>query len=254
MSGSLPPVPVGTGAHPVIMVAIAANDLAASHTFYQQVFGWSLMRLSPELMAAAMPSGPMVTLRANTPSGVPGVVPFVQVADVAAAIDAATAAGGAVERAPWSATMMGTLARVRDAGGTIYGLTSAVPPTPPPHWPAPFGDAPRQTPGSICSLELHAPDLEAAARFVQSQFGWGTLPTMPQYCMFDAGAGIGGVFQSHTPSTPALAYIAVTDVRATLDAIVAAGGKALGDPMGVPGMATFGYFTDPSGTAMGLLA
>jgi predicted enzyme related to lactoylglutathione lyase len=71
--------------------------------------------------------------------------------------------------------------------------------------------------------------------------------------MFDAGAGIGGVFQSHTPTTAGLAYIAVADVTATLTAIDAAGGKRLGDPMAMPGMATFGYFTDPSGTTMGLL-
>lgn len=253
MTASLPPVPTGSGAHPVIMVAIAANDLATSVAFYQRVFAWPLMSMSPELAVAAMPAGPMVTLRAQTPAGFPGVVPFVQVADVPRAIDDATAAGAHVERAPWPAPMMGTLARITAPGGTIYGLTSAVPPAAPSHWPAPFGDAPRMPAGCVCSLELYASDLEQAARFVQSQFGWGTLPTMPQYCMLDAGAGIGGVFQSHTPTTAGLAYLAVADVAATLAAIEAAGGKRHGDPMTMPGMATFGYFTDPSGTAMGLL-
>lgn len=253
MAAGLPPVPTGSGAHPVIMVAIAANDLAASVAFYQQVFSWPLMRLSPELAVAGMPAGPMVTLRANTAPGFPGVVPFVQVADVMGAIDDATAAGATLERAPWSAQMMGTLARISAPGSTIYGLTSAVPPAAPSHWPAPFGDAPRMPAGCVCSLELHASDLEPAAQFARSQFGWGTLPTMPQYCMFDAGAGIGGVFQSHTPGTAGLAYLAVADVAATLAAIEAAGGKRLGEPMAMPGMATFGYFTDPSGTRMGLL-
>lgn len=250
---SLPPVPTGSGAHPVIMAAIAASDLAQSVAFYRQVFGWPLVPMSAELAAAAMPAGPMVTLRAGTPAGFPGVVPFVQVVDVARAIADATAAGAQVERAPWSAPMMGPLARIAAPGGTIYGLTSALAPIPQPHWPAPFGDAPRMPAGCICSLELHASDLAAAATFVQSQFGWGSLPTMPQYCMFDAGTGIGGVFQSHTPATAGLAYIAVSDVAATLAAIDAAGGKRLGEPMAMPGMATFGYFTDPSGTTMGLL-
>jgi predicted enzyme related to lactoylglutathione lyase len=253
MAPSLPPVPTGSGAHPVIMVALAANDLAASSAFYRQVFQWPVMPMSAELAVAAMPAGPMVTLRANTPPGLPGAIPFVQTPDVAHAIEQASAAGATLERAPWTATMMGTLARITAPGGTIYGLTSAMPPAPQPHWPAPFGDAPRMPAGCLCSLELHASDLGAAASFVQSQFGWGTLPTMPQYCMFDAGAGIGGVFQSHTPTTAGLVYIAVTDVAATLDAIDAAGGKRLGAPMAMPGMATFGYFTDPSGTAMGLL-
>jgi hypothetical protein len=42
--------------------------------------------------------------------------------------------------------------------------------------------------------------------------------------MVPTGAGIHGVFQTHTSAT-----------------------------MAVPGFATFGYFTDPSGTVMGLI-
>jgi predicted enzyme related to lactoylglutathione lyase len=42
-------------------------------------------------------------------------------------------------------------------------------------------------------------------------------------------------------------------VDATLDAIDAAGGKRSAPPMRAPGMACFGYFTDPSGTHMGLI-
>ena len=76
---------------------------------------------------------------------------------------------------------------------------------------------------------------------------------MPQYLAFDPGAGIGGVFQSHTPSLPAVAYIYVTDVAAKLAEIDAAGGKRMCEPMAMPGLGCFGYFTDPSGTSMGLI-
>jgi predicted enzyme related to lactoylglutathione lyase len=76
---------------------------------------------------------------------------------------------------------------------------------------------------------------------------------MPQFMAFDPGAGIGGVFQSHTAAMPAVAYIYSTNVSATLEAIQGAGGTAMGEPMRIPGMATFGYFTDPSGTNMGLI-
>jgi predicted enzyme related to lactoylglutathione lyase len=61
------------------------------------------------------------------------------------------------------------------------------------------------------------------------------------------------VIQSHTPATRGVAYIYATDVAATLTAIDAAGGKRMGDAMAMPGMATFGYFTDPSGTVVGLI-
>jgi predicted enzyme related to lactoylglutathione lyase len=253
MGASLPPVPQGNRQHPVLMVAIAANDLAASTAFYRTVFGWPLTAMSPELASAVLPSGPMVTLRANTPAGVPGVVPFIAVPEVGAALAQLASAGAAVERAPWHGPAIGTLARFTDPAGTVYGLIDAAAGTSAAHVPAPFGDAPRPPADTICSLEMHAGDLAIAAEFFGARFGWGTLATMPQYLMFDPGAGIGGVFQAHTPANRGLAYIYATDVAATLDAIDGAGGKRLGAPMAMPGMATFGYFTDPSGTAMGLI-
>jgi predicted enzyme related to lactoylglutathione lyase len=76
---------------------------------------------------------------------------------------------------------------------------------------------------------------------------------MPQYLGFNPGGGISGVFQSHTPSAPAVAYVYVPDVAATLTAIDAAGGRRTADPMSAPGMGTFGYFVDPSGTHVWLI-
>ncbi len=253
MGTALPPIPKGNGQHPVVMAAIAANDLAASTAFYRTVFGWPLMQVSPDIASAALPAGPMVTLRAKTPDGFQGVVPFIAVANVEAALQQVVGAGATIERAPWQAPMIGTLARFTDPSGTIYGLASPTAGAPIPHVPAPFGDAPKPPTGAVCSLEMHAGDLDAAAQFFGSQFGWGTFPTMPQYLMFDAGAGIGGVFQSHTPASRGVAYIYAASVAGTLDAIDAAGGKRMGEAMAMPGMATFGYFSDPSGTMMGLI-
>jgi predicted enzyme related to lactoylglutathione lyase len=246
-------VPKGSGHHPVIMVAIAANALDASAAFYGAVFHWPVMRVANDLVSAMPPAGPTVTLRAGTPDGFQGVVPFIGVPSVDDALARVVHAGGAIERAPWPAPMIGPLARFTDPAGTVYGLATASGGAPLPHIPAPFGDAPRPPDGAVCSLEMHAGTLDVAAEFFGTQFGWGTLPTMPQYLMFDPGAGIGGVFQAHTPATRGLAYVYAADVAATLTAIEAHGGKRLSDPMAVPGMATFGYFTDPSGTAMGLL-
>lgn len=96
-------------------------------------------------------------------------------------------------------------------------------------------------------------DLEATGRFFAEVFGWATKATMPQYMLFDPGISLGGVFQGHTPTLRAVAYIHVEDVAAKLVEIEAAGGKRMGEPMSMPGVATFGYFSDPSGTAVGLL-
>ncbi len=254
MSNEMHQVPAGSGRHPVVMVAVAANNLAASSAFYSKVFSWQTMPVSPEIVVAMAPAGPAVSLRADTPEGFPGVVPFLRVDDVAATLDQVVAAGGAVERAPWTMPMAGALARFKDNSGTIYGLIEAPAPVGMPRMPMPFGSNPRPLFGSVCSLEMYAADGAAAAAFFDRLFGWRALETMPHYMAFDAGAGVPGVFQSHTPSLPAIAYIYVADAAVKLTEIESAGGQRLGDAMTVPGLGTFGYFKDACGTTMGIIA
>ncbi len=246
-------VPPGTGLHPVILVVLSANSLDASAEFYRRLFGWQMQTMSPELVGAVTAAGPMVALRSGVPEGFPGMVPYIGVEAVKPMLDRVVASGGAVERVAWNVPMVGQLARFKDPSGTVYGLTSAAHPGGSPHLPFPFGSNPKPPAGAICSLEMYASDGEAAARFFGELFGWGTLATMPQYVAFDPGAGAGGVFQSHTPSLPALAYIYVDDVAAKLGEIERSGGARLGEPMRLPGTACFGYFKDPSGTSMGLI-
>ncbi len=252
MSFEMPSVPTGSGKHPIALVVISASDLVASEAFYSRLFGWQLMKMSAEMTGGLLPAGPMVALRSDFPAGAPGMVPYLRVPDVDATLARLVTAGGAIERAPWSLPMVGRLARFKDPSGTTYGLTDAAVPGGSPHVPIPFGSNPRPPAGAICSVEMFAAD-GAAAPFFGEAFGWGTAAMMPQYTLFDAGAGVGGVFQSHTPSLPALAYLYADDVDAKLAAIEAAGGQRLGDPMRMPGAGCFGYFKDPSGTSMGLI-
>jgi predicted enzyme related to lactoylglutathione lyase len=253
MAGELPEIPAGSGAHPILMVVLSATDLTAAATFYSRLFGWQAHSMTPEVTAMVPPDGPTLTLRAGLPAGFQGMVPFIRVPDVKAALPRIVEAGGAIERAPWSMPMVGTLARFRDPSGTVYGLMDGAPASAMPRVPMPMGANPRPGVGTVCHLEMYAADGAAAGDFFGTQFGWGSRPTMPQYQAFDPGAGIGGIFQSHTPATPAVAYIYVADVRATLTAIDAAGGRRSGDAMPIPGMGCFGYFKDPSGTSMGLI-
>jgi predicted enzyme related to lactoylglutathione lyase len=253
MTPILPDLPVGTGQHPIVLVVITANRLDESMAFYSSLFGWHVQPLSDEVAAVITPDGPSAALRANRPEGFPGIVPHLRVADVPAALEKAAAAGATIDRATWSMVGFGQLARFKDASGTLWGLTDSPAGIPVPPIPMPFGENPRPAPGSICSLEMYAADGAAAGAWFGAHFGFGSAATMPPYVAFDPGAGIGGVFQSHTPALPAVAYIHMPDVAATLTAIEAAGGKRMGDPMAVPGLATFGYFSDPSGTSMGVI-
>jgi predicted enzyme related to lactoylglutathione lyase len=249
----MPEIPAGTGKHPVLLVAISANSMTESKAFYSRLFNWQPMPISAEITACVTPGGPTVSLRSNTPVGFQGMVPFIGVADVDKALQETVAAGATIERAPWNVPMVGKLARFTDGSGTVYGLTSALSPGEVPSVPMPFGSNPKPPAGSICSLEMFARDAGTTASFFTANFGWGTRETMPSYLAFNPGAGVGGTFQSHTPTMPAVAYVYVSDVRATLDEIDANGGKRMGDAMPVPGAGTFGYFIDPSGTRMGLI-
>jgi predicted enzyme related to lactoylglutathione lyase len=253
MSDEMPIVPAGNGKHPILMVVLSAPNLAGSAAFYSKVFGWQTHPMSAELTAVVAQGGPTVSLRSNVPDGFPGVVPYIGVPDVEAALARVVAAGGTVERAAWIVPMVGRLARFRDLSGTIYGLTEAMAPGDIPRMPMPLGSNPKPPAGAICSLEMYAADGPETARFFSELFGWGALATMPHYMAFDPGASVGGVFQSHTPAMPAVAYIYATDVGATLTDIETAGGKRMGEPMRIPGMGCFGYFKDFSGTAMGLI-
>jgi predicted enzyme related to lactoylglutathione lyase len=253
MGFEMPKVPEGSGEHPIALVVVSANNLAASSAFYSRLFGWQPQPMSAELTGIVAPAGPTVALRSNIPAGFPGMVPYIRVAEVEAMLARLLAAGGTIERPPWSLPMVGKLARFKDPTGTIYGLTDAIPPGGQPRIPMPIGSNPKPPAGAICHIEMYAADGAGAARFFGDLFRWGTLATMPQYMAFDPGAGVGGIFQSHTPALPALAYIYATDVEAKLAEIEAAGGRRMGQPMRMPGAGCFGYFKNPSDTSMGLI-
>lgn len=251
MGTEAPNAPGGNGKHPITLVVISAGNLAASVGFYRELFGWAFQPISAELAGAVPPAGPTAALRAGPQGGSPAVVPYIGVPDVDGALARLVDAGGTLERAPWEIPGVGRLARFKDPSGTIYGLSKWTAEMP--RIPAPFGSNPKPPAGTICSLEMYAAEGSASATFFASLFGWGMQATMPHYITFEPGSGIGGVFQSHTPTLPAVAYIHVEDVGEKLAAIEAAGGKRMGDPMRMEGLACFGYFTDPSGTTMGLM-
>lgn len=248
----IPEILRGSGRHGIGWVELLAPDTEASGRFYATVFGWQIQDFMPGYKVFTAPhGGPSGGLRGHAPAGSPGCTPYIYVPDVAAAQAAILAEGGKKLTEP-ERIAGGVIAHFADPNGTIYGLSDVA--VSQPRQPAPFGHAPRPGLHTVCSLEMYGgTDLEATGRFFTELFGWATLATMPQYRLFDPGISIGGVFQGHTPQLPALAYIYVEDVAAKLVEIEANGGRRMGEPMAVPGLTTFGYFSDPSGTAVGLM-
>ena len=118
----LPQAPCGSGLHPVTLVVISAHELAASSTFDSTLFGWQMMKMSAELMAAGATAGPSIALRAKVPDGFPGVVPYIGVSDVAATLVAIEAAGGKRQGDAMSMPGMGTFGYFTDPSSTTMAL------------------------------------------------------------------------------------------------------------------------------------
>ena len=111
---------------PLSHVAVNADDLEASVSFYRSVFGWELEEYFPgfyrlevahEIRAIAVQQR-----RALLPDGpTTGFECTVAVVDLDATIAAATGNGGSVLAEPATIPGVGTLAWLRDPGGNVVG-------------------------------------------------------------------------------------------------------------------------------------
>jgi len=116
-------MPPTLGNGKICYVEIPATDVAGSIRFYEAVFGWSIRRRGNGQAAfddgAGQVSGTWVTGR--PPSREAGLLFYVMVESVAAAIDAVIANGGELVQ-PIGADAPEITARFRDPAGNIIGL------------------------------------------------------------------------------------------------------------------------------------
>ena len=108
--------------------------------------------------------------------------------------------------------------------------------------------------GSICHVEVPAPDLAKMQAFYGTVFDWKFTPMGPEYLLFHAGDTGGGL----DPAMPvaeggAVLVLAVEDIDAALAAIDAAGGEALTPKTAISEEhGYYAYFRDPCGNKMGV--
>jgi predicted enzyme related to lactoylglutathione lyase len=109
--------------------------------------------------------------------------------------------------------------------------------------------------GKICYLEIPALDIERSAGFYKDVFGWQTRQRGDGQLAFDDGVGeVSGTWVTGRPTSSApglLIYIMVDSVAATVDAVVAAGGKIV-QPIGADAPEITARFSDPAGNVLGL--
>jgi uncharacterized protein len=108
-------------------------------------------------------------------------------------------------------------------------------------------------------MDLGTRNVEASKRFYSELFGWTTSespdPDLGGYTVYQLdGKAVGGVMDLGDNPAPNswLPYIGVSDVRATVDAVKAAGGEVLVEPMDVKTHGSMAVIRDAAGAAIGL--
>ena len=109
--------------------------------------------------------------------------------------------------------------------------------------------------GKICYIEIPTADIARSVAFYQALFGWSIRRRGDGATAFDDAIGeVSGTWVTGRPvsaSPGLLIYIMVDDVAATVDAVVAHGGRIV-QPMGVDAPEITARFADPDGNVLGL--
>ena len=109
--------------------------------------------------------------------------------------------------------------------------------------------------GKVCYIEIPASDIKASVAFYEKVFGWRIRTRGDGSVAFDDGVGeVSGTWRlGRKPMSEVglLIYIMVDSVAATVDAVIANGGKIV-QPIGGDAPEITARFTDPAGNILGL--
>jgi predicted enzyme related to lactoylglutathione lyase len=235
---------------------LATGDVEHAKSFYAKLLGWRY-----EIMEGG--AGPYTVIHAGD-AGIGGMVPsregappqwaaYVTVADVDAAAERGSAAGGTVVIPPTPIPTIGRFALIADpSGATIMPFLPEGPDQGEPDGPPPRG--------AVCWNELYTHGADAALKFYQAVFGWGhgTMDMGPSgtYHLFKrAGKDVGGMMEmtrEQMPKSSWMPYFVVDDVDASLAEALAMGAVKHMGPHEVPGVGRFAIISDPTGAALGI--
>jgi predicted enzyme related to lactoylglutathione lyase len=231
-------------------------DTAATAKFYVSLFGWTVQEMN---------MGPMGTYRLflngdkqvggamNSPPGVPAHwLVYVGTESADATAKKVTELGGKVVVPPTDVPGMLRFAVALDPQGAGFGFMQNLSGKA----PDPISDGP-PLPGTFCWDELMTKDMDAAAKYYGSVFGWtGKLGegAMKYWHWQNAGKDIGGMMTLPMPEVPPhwLAYIAVSDVEAKTAKVRELGGKVIMGPHEVEKVGKFSIVQDPDGATFAI--
>lgn len=108
---------------------------------------------------------------------------------------------------------------------------------------------------SLVHFEITATDPVATAGFYAQVLGMTSAPSpfVPNYLLLTGADGpMGAVMDNSYKDQKTIIWFGVTDLDATLAAIIRSGGAQAGDINSIPGQGRLVYASDPNGTIFGL--
>jgi predicted enzyme related to lactoylglutathione lyase len=116
-------------------------------------------------------------------------------------------------------------------------------------------------PATLRHFAINADDVQRAKHFYESVFGWTFDPWGPPnfYQVKNAGSGFLGALQERRELVPGAVMrgyevsMGVADIRATMAAVEAGGGRIVMQPFRIEGVGELIYFEDTEGNLVGAM-
>jgi predicted enzyme related to lactoylglutathione lyase len=238
-------------------VDLGAQDPGAAAAFYGALFGWECPEGPPEMggyRVCLLRGLPVAGIGPKMSPGPSAWTTYVNVADADETAGQVTAAGGHVLSPPMDVMTFGRMGVFADVTGAVFAVWQ-----PGEHQ----GAGVVNEPGAFAWPELITTDVDAAAAFYASVFGWGMnasqLGGLVAYGEWQVGGRpIGGVMPK-PPTIPAEAppfwnvYFAVADADAAVSEVLRLGGSVMMPPTDIePGR--FAVVADSQGTSFSVIA
>lgn len=237
---------------------LGASDPEAAKKFYRELFGWSYREVPTNngLYSICQVNGhdvcaifPMMEDQRKMKIP-PHWLPYIAVDNVEGAVSKAKAAGAKLLHNPEDAMDAGRFAVLQDPTGGAFAVWQARK-----HVGAGLGEES----GTVCWRELTTPNLDIAAKFYSTVFGWTgsarDMGTGMTYHMFALGEdGVAGMMLPPKKEIPPhwLTYWLVENTDATLAQSKRLGAHVLVPSTAIPGMGRFAVISDPQGAVFGI--
>lgn len=241
---------------------LMTTEPEAAKAFYTELVGWTVQRWEDAQMdyaiwqAGDQGVGGVMALPepAKAAGAPPHWMPYVDVADLDAAVAEVERLGGEIVVPPMAIPNVGRFATFRDPQGAHLSLHEGLQTEEVQAWEPPTGL------GAFVWHELYSPDPDAALAFYQALFGWEVSQVMDMgemgaYTIFGkGGTDLGGIMRAPDGQPPAwLSYTAVDEIDERARRAQELGATLIMGPMDVPGGGRIAMFLDPQGAAFALV-